>query len=534
MSFSYRSLACASSALLCGVLSAQFPTSYARISVPSIPSGGIATDFDIGDINGDGHADIVVASNTGLQIWWNATGSPNAPSFPGHGNFIDATSVQIGILPSVFFLNPWSVKLVDFDGDGDLDLIVGNGNFGLEVIPLINNGSGIFTQQPAVILLTGSYDIKQFDAGDVDGDGDIDLVGAAFEFNGISSPPQTVLLLNTGTSGSFVDASATLPALPPSSQEGIALVDYDSDSDLDIVIARTPNVFYPGTTGQEVLFQNQLAQTGTMSFVDVTATVLPAINSFSSTLSAGDVNGDGFVDLLDNNNLYINSGPPAFTYSAAPAGQFPFASFTIDSCLIDIDRDCDLDAVLATLGQPVVNLNDGTGTFTTLAGAVGPATFSTTWAMGCGDVDADGDPDLIFETGALTNPVRLLPNLHRDLDAPTAVAASSAATFSYTVHHETGIGSTPIGYGLLIDVTPPAAYSAIPLLGPECGTAISGLWGLSPAAVSIASGTIPAGATTIGPIQTKPSMVGVTVRAQGAYATATSLRFGPAVETVLL
>src|SRR5690606_17649722 len=129
----------------------------------------------------------------------------------------------------------------------------------------------------------------------------------------------------------------------------------------------------------------------------------------------GDVNGDGWLDLVVGNympglvsKIYLNSGDAAAPFSSATAPTDLTAlndpDYTHHVTLADVDRDGNLDIILATAGleaaEPNVTrftnrlyLNDGTGNFAASVG-IG-ADMDVTNVIAVGDVDRDGDIDAI-------------------------------------------------------------------------------------------------------------------------------------------
>src|SRR5690606_15879586 len=126
----------------------------------------------------------------------------NDPERPGY--FIDRTATQ---LPAVNDQTQ-SIKLVDLDGDDDLDMIVGN-----EVPPnrlLLNDGHGRFTEHSDQLNLSTPLHTREALAFDADGDGDNDIVFANLTSNGgeWDKDPNTRLLVNDG-SARFTDVTAS-------------------------------------------------------------------------------------------------------------------------------------------------------------------------------------------------------------------------------------------------------------------------------------------------------------------------------------
>jgi len=144
------------------------------------------------------------------------------------------------------------VDLVDVDGDGDLDLFKIQGTDSLAGRPnqlLINDGTGYFTDESATRLPAAVANSTKADFGDVDGDGDLDVIVANV------GPEQ--LLLND-EAGVFTDASAALPPPVPIFSDissDARFADVDNDGDLDILVSNE-NPFPGGLGAQNRLWIN--------------------------------------------------------------------------------------------------------------------------------------------------------------------------------------------------------------------------------------------------------------------------------------
>jgi hypothetical protein len=114
----------------------------------------------LGDVNGDGDLDVVGAEdNLGIRIW-TGDGAGGWTSF--------ASPVAVGAF--------WSVALGDINGDGDLDIAAGSGaDNGLRV--WTGDGAGAWTALSTGLPIDGSY--PDVALGDVDGDSDLDLAAAS-------------------------------------------------------------------------------------------------------------------------------------------------------------------------------------------------------------------------------------------------------------------------------------------------------------------------------------------------------------------
>ncbi len=295
-------------------------------------------------------------------------------------------------------------------------------------------------------------------AGDLDGDGDLDIV-IAMEFE------RNRLLLNDGA-GRFSDASANLPSNACDSEE-IALADIDGDADLDIVVANEddlrpemylndgsgiftdvserlnvrvkanavlafdangdarPDLFFGGDKVSHLLM-NQ----GNGQYRDESSARLPDTFAGVQDVAAGDLDADGDLDLVlgaeDRNQIYVNDGQGRFALAAPTA--LPRAAKpeeTRDAELVDVDSDGDLDVFFANVRlwnpnaspQSRLLLNDGRGAFSDATSAWLPQREESTLAAQPADVDGDGRLDLITGTladltGATSNaPLRFL--IHR-------------------------------------------------------------------------------------------------------------------------
>lgn len=119
-----------------------------------------------------------------------------------------------------------------------------------------------------------------------------------------------------------------------------------------------------------------------------------------SGVAAGDVNGDGLVDLyfcgLDvDNRLYRNKGGWKFEDITASAGVACPGQDSTGAVFVDIDGDGDLDLLVTSLGGGVrLFINDGHGHFTEKTDAAGLRSQAGSTSMALGDFDGDGDLDL--------------------------------------------------------------------------------------------------------------------------------------------
>ncbi len=380
--------------------SGQFTDATATF-LTGIPN--VNTDVALADVDGDGDLDM-----------FGASGSPGA-SFSqlylndGSGTFQDATA---GRIPDI--ANVSSATFVDLDGDGDPDLVTKNGVSPFERV-LINNGTGFFTDETATRLPIPSFldqlvfatrpGRHQF--GDFDADGDLDMIADR-------------LRLNDGT-GTFTEAPGS-PKLITSS-----VVDLEGDDDLDVWSSHSMYA----NDGTGFLSDRTVQNRYPLSFVDANGDSVSdvAIADTGIELSDGiarglglraaDIDGDGDLDLLGKFEEWTQFNLTSrFILFENDGGQtllgnlhgpvFP-ESFT-DAEFGDVDGDGDPDLVFSFsygLSPPIdpqdqqtrLLLNDGTGNFTDVTAAQMPVDGAPTFAVELADISGNGALDIFLGRG---------------------------------------------------------------------------------------------------------------------------------------
>ncbi|MBI4568904.1 MAG: VCBS repeat-containing protein, partial [Planctomycetes bacterium] len=239
--------------------------------------------------------------------------------------------------------------VADADRDGDADVVIGLAAGGVRLFR--NQGSaqggtrGAFAAA-AEAFAPAASDVRAIAVGDVDGDGDLDL------FCAVAGGPAELHVnqggAQGGTTGLFQAAVApALPAAAAPDARDVLLADVDGDGDLD--------AFLTGPAGETLLLNQGGAQGGERGrFVGAAAGALPASAGAGGRLAAGDMDGDGDLDIVvargdaKTDTLLLNQGAlqdgSRGVFAPATVAAFPAdAATTLGVLLLDGDGDGDLD-----------------------------------------------------------------------------------------------------------------------------------------------------------------------------------------------
>jgi hypothetical protein len=362
-------------------------------------TAGWTNKVEIADINGDGRPDLLFANGGN----YSDPGTPemNGAWFnPGPGKRWEDHSQEVFGTPGLTRV----IKARDFNGDGIVDLIVGN-TFQTQTRLYLGTGGGHFKDVTPTNLPQMPLSVGDIEVGDVDGDGDLDLVlvdwGPGNNMTNLGG--RTRLWLNDGT-GHFTDATAErMPDVLVRFSWDLELVDVDNDYNLDIVISCK-------RCGGGYLFKND----GHGKFTEVPGGLPQYTNNYD--FEAMDLDGDGFLDLVTINDgeilneqssnrrehVFRNTGRGRYVDATSlwwPPDQNIGEDDNV-AAFLDYDSDGAADFLIGSLSGPDrLMINDGKGHLRVATDVFDGKPTPGTLGLAVGDLDGDGRMDVVIGQG---------------------------------------------------------------------------------------------------------------------------------------
>ncbi len=417
------------------VTNGYFTTPYSDVITISVRKGNNK------DINGDGYADLVVGAREylagtklGKVYIFYSKGTSGITS----GSASTATSTIIGEAANSEF--GASVALGDFNGDGFADMIVGASSFssnqGRAYVFHSSGTSGIATQgaTAANSIFTGESGTSIFggtiSVGDINGDGYTDLTVGATSYN--TSQGRAYIFYSSGASGfssaSILAANANAILTGEVVNDTFGLLfqmnDLNGDGFADVVVGA---IGFNTSQGRLYIFQSRGSSgvaTGASPTTIITGESGVSQTAFGVSSSIGDINGDGYNDLVvgaskhpNNTNvgrvyLFHSSASGIASMNAAAANTIltgeAVSNFGIYTTVADTNGDGFGDVIV---GGHIYNSNQGRTYVFQSSGSSGIATANASSAtsilsgettanqegrfLAIGDYNGDGLMDLV-------------------------------------------------------------------------------------------------------------------------------------------
>ncbi len=454
---------------------------YTRIGSDSQTPQSLA----VGDVTGDGNVDVIVAVNYASADHFlyinNGTGRP----------FEGVVATNVG---SYGFFQIKDSALADLDADGDLDLISADNGQAGTLLVYENNGT------PTPWLKVEGYNLdrptnnqpSKVGVGDFNNDGKPDLLA-------LSSVLPNIYFYNAGSGSPWQGLFASLLLQGLSQQAtALAVADFDHDGDLDFVSAHNGAAGYGPTKihynngtadpwatlfpdalngglpnaraavagdvnrdGRTDLVLGNYGETnwlylnnGTISpFSGVDPIPIGAATNPTMALALADVNGDGWLDLIEGNDnqrnrIFLNRGSTSVWSGVTGADIGTNVCATRSVAIADVNRDGKPDLVVGNFNQPsLLFLNNGTtNPWAGVSGTLITTDAFPTVSIGLGDMNHDGYPDLV--AGNQNQPLRLYLN-NRTSNPWGGVAGANIST---TTYHTLGIQLCDVNRDGFLDV----------------------------------------------------------------------------------
>jgi len=315
-----------------------------------VPGGSLGIswggDFEpsLDDFDGDGHLDILgLDGQRNVKVFWG----------DGQGGFPSSTT-----LPAP----AWDFAVGDLDGDGDADLVCKDYGDGPLTVWL-NDGGGTVSQGGSLIYVGSSFSSHGIVLPDLDGDGALDV--AVGGYSGVALFP--------GDGAGWLVLPDQLPGVASTQVE---LADLDRDGDQDVVCAANGVTTFPGE--------------GQGGFGTPLVTPLGEIGR----IAVGDLDEDGILDLATSGSdaalIALGDGTGRF----GQVKRYLKGLGPDNACLADVDGDDHLDVVYACHGggPPIwLLLGDGGGGFVEQPISAPAADYKD---LALRDVSGDGRVDI--------------------------------------------------------------------------------------------------------------------------------------------
>lgn len=285
-----------------GVYARQANANGTSYTTSPLPQGVMFLQgSNFADINNDGHIDIFGCHDDDESLKWKGDGAGNFSNSP---NLINTTTN-----PSSDNSGNYASMWTDYDNDGDLDMYLSKCRQGVtnpadpRRINMLfqNDGLNNFTDVSAAAGLKDSAQTWLSDFGDIDNDGDLDVVI-------INHDMDSRLMENNGD-GTFTNITAAAGLAGQINLVGVQgfLRDFDNDGDLDLLVTGSEHKMFINNGNKTFTEDQNGFYSGT---------------EFMESCAIGDLNNDGFLDVYGgyaniyngpsniSDKLWLNNGTP--------------------------------------------------------------------------------------------------------------------------------------------------------------------------------------------------------------------------------
>lgn len=268
-----------------------------------------------------------------------------------------------------------SVEFADIDGDGDMDIIGGTtGTTGIVWIDNVSGNGASWNRQDVDTTLSLVFDAV---GGDIDGDGDTDIVAAS------NLDSDLAWFENDGSAGTWTRHDIDITFGGASS---VFLIDLNDDGLLDVLAT--------GQAADDVTWFENLGAGATWSEHTIDASYDGAMDAY-----AGDFDGDGDFDVAATGEF---ASTVTWWENSNGAGT-SWIERTIDASFSggltifggDFDGDGDLDVVAGAESGDVINWYENSGDGTSWTEHIVDPSFNGAHGVSAADVDGDGDLDVV-------------------------------------------------------------------------------------------------------------------------------------------
>jgi len=320
---------------------------------------GSSGDLETADLNNDGFADFVSLSGDSLQV---VLGETNESFLPPIVTTLPATNNSYA-----------DILFARFNGDAFVDIaVVDSAN--RTVLVLLGQGNGRFILNQTYAASNG---VQRVATGDFNGDAIADLIA-------VNESARTLTILSGNGDGKFQARPAVTFTSTP---RDVALAHFSADthSDLAVVLTSSQVAVLPGN-GDGTFGAPQYFATGSQPI----------------RVAAGDVNGDGFADIItanqssDDISILLGNGNGTFQ----PQTRFATGDNPRGIAIVNLNSDTNLDLVISHIGfgsdYHAILLNNGAGGFNSPT-----RVFTANIANALlADVDRDGRLDIVSTVSA--------------------------------------------------------------------------------------------------------------------------------------